>query len=230
MGLPLSRVLQHMEIPLLLAVPAVMAAALLAGIEQRRLPCLSWWRWCLRCSLRVTRRRGRACARLCPHWFWRRWPRRGASCLAPFPTLNRERHCHYRGCDAWSPQWFYGWRVGSADQQFLFWAGHVDAVADVCLGSGGLYRWRTGACGAFGRADGTVRMPALLAYGFASGLLYGVVINAYDIIGFVQPLTWAGAIARLATAVPFDITHGLATCVFLAALYKPGVAASTASS
>ena len=75
--------------------------------------------------------------------------------------------------------------------------------------------------GAFDRADGTVRMPALLTYGFASGLLYGVVINAYDIIGFVQPLTWAGAMARLATAVPFDITHGLATCVFLAALYKP---------
>lgn len=75
--------------------------------------------------------------------------------------------------------------------------------------------------GAFDRADGTVRMPALMAYGFASGLLYGVVINAYDIIGFVQPLTWAGAAARLATAVPFDITHGLATCVFLAALYKP---------
>ena len=75
--------------------------------------------------------------------------------------------------------------------------------------------------GAFDRADGTVRLPALLAYGFASGLLYGVVINTYDIIGFVQPLTWAGAVARLATAVPFDITHGLATCVFLAALYKP---------
>ena len=75
--------------------------------------------------------------------------------------------------------------------------------------------------GAFDRADGTVRMPALLTYGFASGLLYGVVINAYDIIGFVQPLTWAGVVARLATAVPFDITHGLATCVFLAALYKP---------
>ena len=75
--------------------------------------------------------------------------------------------------------------------------------------------------GAFDRADGTVRMPALLTYGFASGLLYGVVINAYDIIGFVQPLTWAGAAARLATAVPFDITHGLATCVFLTALYKP---------
>lgn len=75
--------------------------------------------------------------------------------------------------------------------------------------------------GTFAHADGSVRMPTLLAYGFASALLYGVVINAYDIIGFVQPLTWAGAVARLVTAVPFDITHGLATCVFLAALYKP---------
>ena len=52
-----------------------------------------------------------------------------------------------RGGDAWSPQWFYGWRAGGADQQFLFWAGHVDAVADVRLGSGWLCRWRAGVCG-----------------------------------------------------------------------------------
>ena len=80
-------------------------------------------------------------------------------------------------------------------------------------------RWRMPAL--FDRADGTVRMPALLTYGFAFGLALWRLINAYDIIGFVQPLTWAGAVARLATAVPFDITHGLATCVFLAALYEP---------
>lgn len=64
-------------------------------------------------------------------------------------------------------------------------------------------------------------MPALLAYGAASGLLYGVIINAYDVIGFVQPLTVAGAIARVSAAVPFDLTHSAATCVFLAALYAP---------
>ena len=63
--------------------------------------------------------------------------------------------------------------------------------------------------------------PALLAYGFVSAMLYGAVVNTYDIIGFVQPLTWAGAIARLASAVPFDVMHGLSTCVFLAALYRP---------
>ena len=62
-------------------------------------------------------------------------------------------------------------------------------------------------------------MPALLAYGAASGLLYGVIINAYDVIGFVQPLTAAGVIARVSAAVPFDLTHSAATCVFLAALY-----------
>ena len=75
--------------------------------------------------------------------------------------------------------------------------------------------------GVFRRANGCVRMPALLAYGAASGLLYGVIINAYDVIGFVQPLTVVGVIARVSAAVPFDLTHSAATCVFLAALYAP---------
>ena len=75
--------------------------------------------------------------------------------------------------------------------------------------------------GAFRRASGSVRTPALLAYGAASGLLYGVIINAYDVIGFVQLLTVAGAIAHVSAAVPFDLTHSAATCVFLAALYVP---------
>ena len=75
--------------------------------------------------------------------------------------------------------------------------------------------------GAFARADGSARMPAVLAYGFCSGLIYGAVINAYDVIGFVQPLTWAGVVARLASAVPFDLMHSVSTCVFLGALYRP---------
>ena len=211
-----------MEIPLLLAVPAVMAAALLAGIEQRRLPCLSWWRWCLRCSLRVTRRRGRACARLCPHWFWRRWPRRGASCLAPFPTLKPvSAIAIIAGATLGRRNGFMVGALAALTSNFFFGQGMWTPWQMYAWGLVGYIGGALAHAGAFGRADGTVRMPALLAYGFASGLLYGVVINAYDIIGFVQPLTWAGAIARLATAVPFDITHGLATCVFLAALYKP---------
>ena len=43
----------------------------------------------------------------------------------------------------------------------------------------------------------------------------------YDVIGFVQPLTVVGVIARVSAAVPFDLMHSAATCVFLAALYAP---------
>ena len=150
-----SRLLAKLEIPLLLAVPAVMAAALIAGATLGR-----------RNGFMVG-----ALAALTSNFFF--------------------------GQGMWTPWQMYAWGL----------VGYVGGVL--------------AHAGAFDRADGAVRMPALMAYGFASGLLYGVVINAYDIIGFVQPLTWAGAVARLATAVPFDITHGLATCVFLAALYKP---------
>ncbi|MDY2777493.1 MAG: DUF6580 family putative transport protein [Collinsella sp.] len=75
--------------------------------------------------------------------------------------------------------------------------------------------------GAFTRADGRVRLWAVLSYGAMSGMIFGAIINAYDIIGFVRPFTWAGALARLALALPFDIVHSLATVVFLAALYGP---------
>lgn len=75
--------------------------------------------------------------------------------------------------------------------------------------------------GAFTRADGSARMGALIAAGIGSAIVYGAVINAYDIIGFVQPLTWAGAVARVLSALPFDLMHAFATCVFLALLYAP---------
>lgn len=75
--------------------------------------------------------------------------------------------------------------------------------------------------GAFDREDGSVRVGALAAAGFCSGMLFGAVINTYDIIGFVRPLTWAGALARLAAAVPFDAVHAASTAVFLVALYRP---------
>ncbi|MBE6469413.1 MAG: ECF transporter S component [Coriobacteriaceae bacterium] len=75
--------------------------------------------------------------------------------------------------------------------------------------------------GVLTRRDGSPRMAGLMVVGAASGLVYGAVINTYDIIGFLQPLTFAGALARLAAAAPFDLMHSFATCVFLAALFAP---------
>lgn len=75
--------------------------------------------------------------------------------------------------------------------------------------------------GAFVRPDGSPRRFALAAAGLFSGFLYGAVINAYDVLAFVKPLTWEGAALRVAASLPFDAMHGVATAVFLLVLYVP---------
>ena len=140
-----SRLLTKMEIPLLLAVPAVMTAALLAGIEQAALAMLVVVALVLALFFAGYETSRPGLRQIMPTLVRAALAAAGRVLFGPIPDFKRYRH--YRGCDTWPSQWFYGRRVGSADQQFLFWARHVDAVADVCLGSGGLYRWRTGACG-----------------------------------------------------------------------------------
>ncbi|QWT18320.1 ECF transporter S component [Collinsella sp. zg1085] len=73
------------------------------------------------------------------------------------------------------------------------------------------------------RLNGQPRMALVLTYGALSGFIFGAIINSYDILGFVRPLTWGGAIARLVSALPFDILHSLATCAFLAVLFVPWI-------
>ena len=217
-----SRLLTKKEIPLLLAVPVVMAAALLAGIEQAALAMLLVVALVLALFFAGYEASRPGLRQIMPTLVLAALAAAGRILFGPIPdfkpvsaiaiiagaTLGRRNGFMVGALAALTSNFFFGQGMWTPWQMYAW----------------GLVGYIGGAlahAGAFDRADGTVRMPALLAYGFVSGLLYGVVINAYDIIGFVQPLTWAGAVARLATAVPFDITHGLATCVFLAALYKP---------
>ena len=75
--------------------------------------------------------------------------------------------------------------------------------------------------GVLGAAGALRRRPVLLGYGFCSAMLYGLVMNGYQAVSFVQPLTLPGVVASFAAAVPFDVVHGLATAAFLAFLYAP---------
>ena len=218
----MASVLSRLEIPLLLLVPATMAAALLSGIEQAALFMLAVVALVLAMFFAGYEAARPGLRQVMPTLVLAALAAAGRILFGPIPdfkpvsaiaiiagaTLGRRNGFmvgalaaltsnFFFGQGMWTPWQMYGWGL----------VGYVGgALAQT---------------GAFDRADGSVRMPALLAYGFASALLYGAVVNTYDIIGFVQPLTWPGALARLATAVPFDVTHGLATCVFLAALYKP---------
>ena len=65
------------------------------------------------------------------------------------------------------------------------------------------------------------RTPVLLAFGFSSALLYGLLLNGWNAIGFIHPLTVPAVLVSFGAALPFDLLHGAATVVFLAALYLP---------
>lgn len=102
------------------------------------------------------------------------------------------------GQGMWSPWQMYAWGM----------VGYLGGV----LASAGVFD---------NRATGKPRMVALVTCGLASGALYGVIINAYGVLGFVRPFTWPGALAYVAASLPFDVIHGVATAVFLAVLYGP---------
>ena len=218
----MANVLERLEIPLLILVPVAMAGALLAGIEQSALLMLAVVLLVLVLFFAGYEASRPGLRQIMPTLVLAALAAAGRILFGPIPdfkpvsaiaiiagaTLGRRNGFMVGALAALASNFFFGQGMWTPWQMYAW----------------GLVGYLGGAlahAGAFDRADGSVRMPVLLAYGFASAMLYGVVINTYDIIGFVQPLTWAGAVARLATAVPFDVMHGVSTCVFLAALYKP---------
>ena len=62
---------------------------------------------------------------------------------------------------------------------------------------------------------------ALLVYGFISSVAYGWILNAWSVLGFLHTGLGFNLLAVYAASLPFDIAHGIATVVFLAALYVP---------
>ena len=65
------------------------------------------------------------------------------------------------------------------------------------------------------------RTGAVHAFGLASGLLYGGVLNSWHILGFVRPLTAQTALAAYAAGLPLDVVHGLSTAAFLLLIWTP---------
>lgn len=101
-------------------------------------------------------------------------------------------------------------------------------VSNIFFGQGAWTPWQMYAWGLVGYLAGVLgdcdafRHPAVLyVFGFASALLYGFLLNSWYIVGFVHPITWPSAFATYAAGFPWDCIHGVATVVFLLALYAP---------
>ena len=101
-------------------------------------------------------------------------------------------------------------------------------VSNFFFGQGPWTPWQMYAWGLVGYLAGVLadrgwldRTPVLLAFGFSSALLYGLLLNGWNAIGFIHPLTVPAVLVSFGAALPFDLLHGVATVVFLAALYLP---------
>ena len=70
-------------------------------------------------------------------------------------------------------------------------------------------------------AKAILGLVPLVVWGFASGYVYGFVLNIWSIVGFYHPQSIGQALIVYAAALPFDTMHGIATAVFLVALYGP---------
>ena len=215
-----ARLLQRLEVPLLLAVPAAMVVAALLGIEQTAFFLLLVVVLVLAFFFAGYEASRPALRQIVPTVVLAALAAAGRILFGAIPdfkpvsaiaiiagaALGRRNGFMVGALAALTSNFFFGQGMWTPWQMYAWGAvGYVGgALADA---------------GAFTRRDGGVRRSALAVYGFLSGLLYGVIINTYDVISFVQPLTWAGAVARVAAAVPYDVVHGVATAFFLLVLY-----------
>ena len=101
-------------------------------------------------------------------------------------------------------------------------------VSNFFFGQGPWTPWQMYAWGLVGYVGGVLgergllsRSPALYGWGLLSGLVYGLILNGYHVLGYVQPLTWPTVLAACAASLPLDVTHGVATAAFLAAIWLP---------
>lgn len=76
---------------------------------------------------------------------------------------------------------------------------------------------------AFSQGEKPHKLPPylLMAWAFISGPFFGLVMNVYFVIGFVHPLTLESALLAFAASIPLDLTHGVATLIFLILLWLP---------
>ncbi|EHF01563.1 hypothetical protein HMPREF1008_01187 [Olsenella sp. oral taxon 809 str. F0356] len=110
-----------------------------------------------------------------------------------------------------------------------FMVGALAALAsNAFFGQGAWTPWQMYAWGLVGYLAGALfergmlgRRGALYAFGFASALLYGLLLNGWYVLGFVRPLTWPGVLAAFAAGLPLDLVHGTSTVAFLLAIWLP---------
>ena len=213
---PWARALVALEIPALLAVPTAMVALALAGVPATAGLTLAVALLALGLLFASFEASWPALRQLMPTAVLAAVAAAGRVLFAPLPDVK--------------PVSAIAILAGAAlGRRSGFVVGAVAALAsNVFFGQGPWTPWQMYAWGLVGYVGGVLgerglldRAPALYVWGFASGLVYGLILNGYHVLGYVQPLTWESALLACAASLPLDVTHGIATVAFLAAIWLP---------
>lgn len=114
-------------------------------------------------------------------------------------------------------------------RQSGFLIGALAALAsNMFFGQGAWTPWQMYCWGMVGywagalNQTGLFRKPLLVyAYGFLSAWFFGAVMDTWYLIAFMQPITWASAIATYGAGIPFTVSHAVSTVFFLLLTYGP---------
>lgn len=211
-----ARVLRALEVPALLAVPLVLAACAYLNLDQSALLIVATALTAVGVFFAAFETSRPSLRQVMPTVVLAALAAAGRMLFAPIPDFKPvSAICILAGA-------VFGRRSG-------FMVGALAAlVSNFFFGQGPWTPWQMYAWGLVGYLAGVLadrgwldRTPALLAFGFSSGLLYGLLLNGWNAIGFVHPLTLPAVLVSFGAALPFDLMHGAATVAFLAALYLP---------
>jgi len=112
-----------------------------------------------------------------------------------------------------------------------FLTGAVAAlVSNLFFGQGAYTPWQMlawGLCGflaGFLKKTGLIRgVKSLAVYGFFASILFGLIMNCWHVIGFVNPITWGAVLTVYASSIVFDVIHALSTAVMILLLGNPWI-------
>lgn len=213
---PRARALAALEVPALVAVPVAMVALALAGMRATAGLTLVVVLLVLGLLLASYEASRPALRQLMPTAVLAAVAAAGRVLFAPLPDVK--------------PVSAIAILAGAAlGRRSGFVVGALAALAsNVFFGQGPWTPWQMYAWGLVGYVGGVLSEKNLLSHGawlygwgLLSGLVFGLVLNGYHVLGYIQPLTWESALLACAASLPLDVTHGVATVAFLAAIWLP---------
>lgn len=209
--------LKYLEIPVLVAVPAVLGVCAFFQFDQTALLSLVVVAAALVVFFASFESSRPALRQIMPTVVLATLAAAGRILFAPIPSFKPvSAICILAGV-------VFGRRAG-------FMVGALAAlVSNFFFGQGPWTPWQMYSWGLVGYCAGVLadagffeHHPVMLyGYGFLSALWYGLILNSWFIVGFVHPLTWPSALLAYGAGLPFDCVQGVATLVFLLVLYVP---------